>query len=438
MDEPLNLLFFDFLSEPRIELKEKSNVVNPAAIMHNKPYSYDEPIDGSQIAFFCRSKYESFFQSLAEELISALSNQERYGLEIPSEKAKPIVYESNPLDLNSIVNEVIRKSNAKLCVIGLPPNIIEKKYFEIKARFLGEGVRVQLIKDDDFRSKYDQLSEYAKEKVLYNLATAIYTKLDGTPWILSEPMAEPKAIIVGIGFGKVKEGYYVGTSYVKDIYGIDIDFKLIPKFGLLDVATEGLYLPQDELKNLMDHLIGRFNPQAIYLYKTSRFIPKEIETLKKYTDKVKLVLVYINRSKPLRAFENRSTIRRGLFVGLKGASLVNTFKKVKFFLWTTGNLIIEESGRAYNHRLGTPKGLEVEVLTNSDEINVNDDTSILEFEKNIGKQILALTKLNWNTIEWEIREPAITTFARKAAKIAAELERLNLGASRTYDIRDFI
>ncbi len=56
----------------------------------------------------------------------------------------------------------------------------------------------------------------------------------------------------------------------------------------------------------------------------------------------------------------------------------------------------------------------------------------------MGEQILALTKLNWNTLAWEIREPAITIFARKAARIAAELERLSVGSARPYDIRDFI
>ena len=433
-----DLLYFDFLSEPRIMLKSSFNIVNPAAIMFNNPYSYDEDIDGAQLTFSSRNKYKDFIETLAKDLIAILSDSERFGLEIPKNKQKPIEYSSNPSNVDLLVNEIAKKCNTNFCVIGLPSKVINKKYYEIKARFLGENMRTQLIKDDDLKSKYIQLSKKGKSKVLYNLATAIYTKLGGTPWILSEAIAEPEAILVGIGFSKIEKGYYVGTSYVKDIYGRDIDFKIIPRFELINIETEGLYLPQNELKRLMGYLISRHSPKAIYIYKTSRFTPKEIEVFGEYTDKIALTLVYINKSKPLRAFENKSTIRRGLLVGINKAETMGSFIKMSFFLWTTGNLTVSETGKIYDHKLGTPKGLQVEVYTNSNRVNINNGYSIVNFEKEIGKQVLALTKLNWNTIEWEIREPVITTYARKAAKIAAELEKLNLGSSRVYDIRDFI
>ena len=437
MNKVKDIVFFDFLPEPRIMLRDSSTSIHPYTIAYRGPYSYDKPVDGSQIAFFCRENYKKYFGSLTKELTTVLENKDIYGLEIPKDRSEPIVYKTAPEDLASLVNEVTRETDAKLYVIGLPPSIVNEKYYEIKARFLGENKRVQIIRDEEFFSKYIQLKKEWKNIVLHNLATAIYTKLGGTPWILSESMAEPESIIVGIGFGRIEEHYYIGTSYVKDIYGIDLDFQLIPKFGLLDIKTEGLYLPQDRLHVLMRNLIEKHEPKSIYLYKTSRFIPKEINVLKNYLDKVKLTLVYINRSKPLRAFENKSIIRRGFIAGIKIAETVNNFKKIKFFLWTTGHLIIEPKGTRY-HKLGTPKGLEIEVLTTSDELNPSDEASIIDFEKKIGKQVLALTKLNWNTTAWEIREPALTTFARKAARIAAILEKLQLGASRTYDIRDFI
>lgn len=438
LNEASNLIIFRFLPEPRIALKMSNEIVNPIAVMYNKPYSYDEAIDGSQLAFFFRSKYKKQFKPIVKELVTILSDEKKYGLTIPKERSEIQTYGSDPKNLNSLINEVRRKVDAKLYVMGLPSKIINARYFEIKALFLREGIRVQLIKDDDFTSNYVQASSYNKRMMLYNLANAIYTKLGGTPWIFSEPIADPNSIIVGVGFGRVEETIYIGTSYVKDIYGVDLEFKLIPKFALHDVKTQGLYLPQDRLKKLLDGLLSRYNPQSIYFYKTSRFIPRELVVFSEYIDKVKLILVYINRFRSLRAFEDKSTVRRGLLVGLKDLQYVNSFKHVKFLLWTTGNLILVETDRKYNHRLGTPKGLEVNVFTNSDEIIGQNELSIMSFEEFIGEQILALTKLNWNTLAWEIREPAITVFARKAARIAAELERLGAGSTRPYDVRDFI
>ncbi len=194
-------------------------------------------------------------------------------------------------------------------------------------------------------------------------------------------------------------------------------------------------MPQYVLKKLLNHLLNRFRPDILYFYKTSKFIREELDVFEDYARKgTKIFLVHVNRFKPLRAFEGASTIRRGFFAGLKLFEREDIFCKVKCFLWTTGNLILEGSPPR-KHRLGTPRGIEITALAN---VDIRDIPQAIELEEHVARQVLALTKLNWNTLEWEIREPVITSFARKAARIAAELERLGLGPARTYDIRDFI
>ncbi len=198
-----NILSFKWLPEPRIALKD-GHVINPAALMYNRPYSYDERIEES-LTFFARAKYVEFFEPIYRDLTEILCNEDRFGLNIP--EAYRRVKTIKEISVDDIVNHIISEvGHVRVCIIGLPSALIKEKYFELKARFLGENIRIQLIRDDDFCSIYMQASREGRRKILYNLATAIYTKLGGTPWILSEPMAEPNSIIVGIGFGGVEKG----------------------------------------------------------------------------------------------------------------------------------------------------------------------------------------------------------------------------------------
>jgi len=113
-DTESKLYFIKFLSEPRIRFKEVDDIINPAAIMHNKPYSYDELIENCHIAFFCRDRYKNFFATLANDLITILNDNERYGLNVPEDSIYPIVYHSDASNVTSLINEIVRESDARL------------------------------------------------------------------------------------------------------------------------------------------------------------------------------------------------------------------------------------------------------------------------------------------------------------------------------------
>ena len=56
----------------------------------------------------------------------------------------------------------------------------------------------------------------------------------------------------------------------------------------------------------------------------------------------------------------------------------------------------------------------------------------------IGEQVLALTKLDWNNTDPEVREPITIKYSRRAAQIAPEILNFNAPDLRIADIRDLM
>ena len=78
--------------------------------------------------------------------------------------------------------------------------------------------------------------------------------------------------------------------------------------------------------------------------------------------------------------------------------------------------------------MGTPKPLELDVIENTGQLNAGT----------VAYQVLALTKLDWNTTEMEIRKPITLKYSKRAAKLAVytlsrEKETMKIG-----DIRDLM
>ena len=77
------------------------------------------------------------------------------------------------------------------------------------------------------------------------------------------------------------------------------------------------------------------------------------------------------------------------------------------------------------NRPGTPRPIEINIHENTAPLTIN----------NVARQILALTKLDWNNTEIEVREPITIKYARKAAKLKQHATSLQL---ERIDVRDLI
>jgi len=334
-------------------------------------------------------------------------------------------------------------------VIVLPDKVVDYLYYKIKSlRFMVHDkiVRIQIVREKTLRSAFSDIRSL--DFTLFNLASGIYAKSGGTPWLLDEPLL-PAGLFIGISFTRprpiqgtnMRESFYYGVFTVHDKWGKFLDTvirgirtdssklrSLIRRYG-----TRGLFVPRNEMVEMLRHSIKQFifrtrrSPSLIVLHKSAPFQNEEIEAIHDVASSynVKYALVHINRNNPYRGFSKdqyrSNPVRGDLVVDIEFPGTA--------VLFTTGcTQSIDNWYRKKirpRNRPGTPKPIEINAPKNTTPLTIN----------NLALQILALTKLDWNNTEIEIREPITIKYARKAAKLKQHLPNLQL---ERFDVRDLI
>ncbi len=154
-------------------------------------------------------------------------------------------------------------------------------------------------------------------------------------------------------------------------------------------------LLKDAIKTYEEH-VGH-KPTRVVVHKTSRYTPEEISGFENAVNDAELTLVaFGNRVSGIRAFRiGAYPPIRGTFIRFNDLSL----------LYTTG----------YVPYLGTYPGPKIP--TPLEILEVHGDEDIIR----VAKEILALTKLNWNSTKFFSRDPITIKFAREVGKILSEL-----------------
>jgi len=276
-------------------------------------------------------------------------------------------------------------------------------YYVVKHSLLQEGYPSQMVTENTFKNL---------DFSLLNLASAIYAKSGGTPWVLEKNLKNID-MIIGVSYSQLlpERAYHLRRSFERYIGFVNI----FDNWGKWMFFQANVYpYSKDDLSSSFQDLVRtairrfehekRYKPTKMVFHYSKRFGKDERQAIIKVCEKeltdVNIAFISINDDHPFRVFD-LSTIDgsfpRGSYVFLN---------KNEYLLSTTG-ISLEKITR---QGIGTPRLLH---------INVHQYPKTFLKPKEIIDHIFAMTRLNWATATPLIREPVTISFSRMAAYMIA-------------------
>jgi len=441
------------LKEPLLQFHYCRPNPRPRSIIRCKPFSYAS-LKGYNLYVKLITDEDS--KDLAVKLVNHLKHgykgerleykafSETYGLIVHFDANSDVIvtnhknyYDKLEDAVEQLKDTMDSKSRgiAVIVVKDLPTSM----YYETKRKSLISyskmNIRTQFVKKSTVETYIDK-KDY--EFLLLNIATAIYAKAGGTPWKLAHPILPMGGFIIGISFirlheeRKGKEEIYYGSIEILDRYGDH----LITEARLFrapreTLRTKGLYVPYDQMYRILKDVVSGYGkPPMIIVHKSSPFVADEelkaiYDIIHKYSDSrvnIMHLAVHIKGDTIYRLYDfgvSDLSVKRGM--ALIDRTRQNNWRII---LFTTGRPLKLNVRK----KLGTPKPLELDVVENTAQLSAGV----------VAYQVFALTKLDWNTTEPEIRKPITLKYSRRAAKLAVytlsrEKETMKIG-----DIRDLM
>ena len=295
-------------------------------------------------------------------------------------------------------------------IISDPEKIMYDFRRSLKGKAMKIEIPIQIIKESTLNEivDYENILHHTKEDpstLCWNFSTALYYKANGKPWRLA----------------KLKQNTcYVGISFFvnKKILNREIHSSMAQIFthdgsGLILRGTEvdnhyrtkQPYLKKEQAEELIKKILEKYKtasgrmPTRVVIHKSSYFTKEEREGFNTIYD------LGITEKDFVTIQSNTSWInfiRTGQYPVLRGTMIqLNTNQ---FLLYATG----------YTPRIRTYAGHRI---PNALSITHIGDSS----NEIVSKEILELTKLDWNTTSFAISTPITITFAKKVGDILSEL-----------------
>lgn len=325
---------------------------------------------------------------------------------------------AKPTPLEREIADLKAKNQSFLTEWGFAPVTdveIKEKGFDFRNSLKGQamqfGIPIQLIRESTLKHilNYEELKNKTKEdpaSFSWNFSTALYYKAHGKPWRLAKLR---------------QDTCYVGVSFFVDKLSPDQDIQismaqvftdngegLVLRGTEVDVdeRTRKPYLRKDQAKKLMDRALKKYydysgrNPTRVVVHKSSTFSEVEQEGFNKsiYGLEIRLKDFVAIRS----TYSWINFIRLGNYPVLRGTLV--TISDQEFLLYTSG---FSPRIRSYaGHRIPNPLRIT----------HIGDSQS-----EEIAKEILGLTKLNWNTTAFSTAMPITIRFADEVGRVFSEL-----------------
>lgn len=264
------------------------------------------------------------------------------------------------------------------------------------------GIPIQILRTATI-DPHDKTRQNAATKA-WNFSTGIYYKSGKHPWILND--IEEKTCYLGISFYH-KKSHYQDDVYTSMAHMFANDFQDVILRGRkvdFDEALGEPYLDYEKSKSILESALEVFDrhreskPKRVVIHKTSEFRPEEIRGFSELLESSKIAydLVTLRKSTLRLIRYGHMAIPRGSMFSLGG----------KHFLYTKG----------YVPELKTYPG--VHVPAPFEVIKAQGDSSY----KELCREILALTKLNWNTADFCSGLPITIGFSKNVGQFLKMFE----------------
>jgi hypothetical protein len=282
---------------------------------------------------------------------------------------------------------------------------------QLKARLLPYTIPTQIIREStlDWRNHINSfgqpLRDFSKIEghLAWTLSTAAFYKAGGKPWILSD--IRDGVCYLGLVYKK--------TSYSKDTKNACCAAQMFLNSGdgtvfkgeagpWFNPESKEYHLDKENAQNLLLQTMAAYreknngnNPKELFIHAKTRFDEDEWEAFKEVAPEgTNLVGVTISRREQMKLYKTL-----GKYSVLRGLSFI--VNKNKAFLWTIGFVPYLQTALS----LGLPNPLFIEINKGSASI------------EQVLKDILALTKLNYNACVYGDGEPVTLRFADKIGEI---------------------
>lgn len=239
----------------------------------------------------------------------------------------------------------------------------------------------------------------------WNFAVASYYKATGIPWKLSD--LDDQTCYVGLSFYKeIKKSQASLRCSMAHVYMRTGESQVIRGKPFKWDDSNGLRpsLSKELAKDIVDDVIELYRrqrnnvlPKRVVIHKSSPFTADEIVGFNNALTNIEAAdFIHVNEANGIRLFPQSQQYPpiRGTFV----------YSQTKFLLYTTGYVPLLDTYQG--HSIPAPLFLEAYRLNSTPE--------------QVAKDILALTKLDWNNSNFNTRVPVTISVSRKVGSILSE------------------
>lgn len=291
---------------------------------------------------------------------------------------------------------------------------ISEKSFDLRNSLKGKimefDIPIQILRESTYKeiltNKEPEKTKQDVSSFCWNFSTALYYKAKGKPWRLAK--LNPDTCYVGISFFKYKlQGQDDAQISMAQVFthtggGLVLRGSEVE----IDERTKLPYLKKNEAKKLLTDALARYKsqtlktPSRVVIHKSSLFSEGERDGFNE------VIYELGNVAKDFVTIRHNDIkinfLRLGNYPVLRG-TLIELGRK-SFLLYTSG----------YSPRIRTYAGHKI---PNPLHITHIGDSPRIQ----VAKEILDLTKLNWNTTAFSTFKPITLSFAGEVGKILSEL-----------------
>ncbi len=286
---------------------------------------------------------------------------------------------------------------------------------QLKAKLLELKIVTQIIRQSKietvFNPNLSTQEQYLETSKAWNICTTLYYKLGGLPWKLGS--VRPQVCYLGLVYKKVDESKDANNACCAAQMFLDSGDGMVFRGNVgpwWNPKTRQFHLKKDDAKALitrsLDAFHKRFNryPEQIFIHSRTYFDDDEWMGFEEATTgKSKIIGVRITERTSLKLFRSGNyCIPRGMMLSLSPH---------KAYLWTKG----------FIPRIKTQVGMEVPSPLEIIIARGDEDVEI------VCRDILSLTKLNYNACIYGDGVPVTLKFADSIGEILTAGKNNNVG-----------